>query len=362
MGELEAAESALLLTLDEIDDVNAQIADCEARIADKEREIAETQAALDEAQVVLARRMSTNYKGGGRSLVALLLGSSSFNELVSNIYYARKVSEADAKAISDVKDLKERLEREQAELEEEKAVLEGVRAEKEQLLAQQEEQATQLEAAEAAQAAYVDGLDAEVPAAMAEQRAAELEAERLAAEEAQTRVAIEEETARIAAEAAEAARKAEEAARAAANSSNANTRYYYAPVQEAPADTTTSHHGSLTDAQREIILATAWDRYNAGCIYRTIAGGPEAFGCAGFIEYCYAAAGIKLFRSPERQQALCIMCPESELVPGDLVFWYNHVALYVGDGMIIEATSATGTVRYAPIPRGGAYYGGGYLA
>lgn len=369
IAELEEAEAALLRTMDEVDATTAQIGELEGQVET-------TKAELAEAQDLMGRRMAASYKGGGRTLIEMVLGSASFEEFVNNLYLASKITEADARAVQDVKDLKASLEQQQAQLEE-------VLAEKEQLLARQQEEQVALEAKEAAQRDYVDGLDADVREALLAEQAAQEEASRAAAAEATARAEAEDaaraeaeaEAARKAAEEAarkaaeEAAARAEEAARQEAEAASAGQESQAAGEQAAPEpsfeDTgERSGHGRLTDAQRDIIIATAWDRLNAGCRYRSTWGGPDYFGCAGFTQYCYAAAGVDLPRSPDWQQELFTMCPASELLPGDLVFWYNHVAIYAGDGMIIEATSYTGGIRYiANYANTGNlyYYGGGYL-
>ena len=68
--------------------------------------------------------------------------------------------------------------------------------------------------------------------------------------------------------------------------------------------------------------------------------GPNGFDCSGLTSFAYGAAGIALPHSSRSQSALGVEVPRSDLQPGDLVFYYSpisHVALYIGNGMIVHA-------------------------
>ena len=167
-SQLETAEYELAECQANLDATNQQIAETEAAIAAKQEELAA-------AQDVLAERIRANYTSGATELIDVLFSATTFEDFVSRLYYAGKVTDADAEAIQDVKDLK-------AELEGQQAALEEQRAQQEQLVAEQQQLTDELSGTQAYLQEYTAGLSTEVTTLM-EQARAEEEAARLAAEE-----------------------------------------------------------------------------------------------------------------------------------------------------------------------------------
>jgi cell wall-associated NlpC family hydrolase len=72
------------------------------------------------------------------------------------------------------------------------------------------------------------------------------------------------------------------------------------------------------------------------------AAGPNAFDCSGLMQYSWAAAGVALPHSSSAQSQMGTPVSLSALQPGDLVFFYSpvsHVAMYVGNGNIVHAST-----------------------
>lgn len=102
----------------------------------------------------------------------------------------------------------------------------------------------------------------------------------------------------------------------------------------------------------ETAYAQLGDSYSWG------AAGPDSFDCSGLTMYSYAAAGVSLPHSSRSQSTMGIAVSRSELQPGDLVFYYSpvsHVAIYVGDGQIIHASTYGVPVSLDPVDPWGAY-------
>ena len=85
--------------------------------------------------------------------------------------------------------------------------------------------------------------------------------------------------------------------------------------------------------------------------------------CSGLVMLAYDAAGIYLPHYSGAQFADTVRVPLWDLQPGDLLFYgYDgdqHVAMYLGHGMMIEAPSAGYTVHVTPIRLGYGFAGAG---
>ncbi|MFD9040259.1 C40 family peptidase [Streptomyces bottropensis] len=82
------------------------------------------------------------------------------------------------------------------------------------------------------------------------------------------------------------------------------------------------------------------------------ATGPNAFDCSGLTLAAYRAAGVSLPRTTYSQINAGRRVSRSELLPGDLVFYYSgisHVGIYIGNGQMIHAPNPSAPVRVAPL-------------
>lgn len=94
-----------------------------------------------------------------------------------------------------------------------------------------------------------------------------------------------------------------------------------------------------------------------GMPYRYGATGPNVFDCSGLTSWAWAQAGVSLPRTSSGQASLPVV-PLSELQPGDLITYYSpthHVALYIGNGQIIHASTEGKPVYITSMYRGGPY-------
>ena len=80
------------------------------------------------------------------------------------------------------------------------------------------------------------------------------------------------------------------------------------------------------------------------------ATGPSAYDCSGLTMMAWAQAGVGLPHSSSGQQGSGRRVAESDLKPGDLVFYYSpvhHVGMYIGNGMIVHAANPSAGVQVA---------------
>lgn len=64
---------------------------------------------------------------------------------------------------------------------------------------------------------------------------------------------------------------------------------------------------------------------------------PSGFDCSGLTQWAYREAGLELPRLAQDQDTAGIPVAQSDLLPGDLAVWSGHVAMYIGNGQMVEA-------------------------
>ncbi|MET7438598.1 MULTISPECIES: NlpC/P60 family protein [unclassified Streptomyces] len=86
--------------------------------------------------------------------------------------------------------------------------------------------------------------------------------------------------------------------------------------------------------------------------YEWGAEGPESYDCSGLTSRAWEHAGRSIPRTSQEQWAELEHVPLGELRPGDLVIYFpeaTHVALYLGDGMVVQAPRPGARIKVSPI-------------
>ena len=370
-AEYEAAMAELQSITEQLEIAQYNLAECQAnlqqtndQIAELEVTIAQKQSELLEAQDVLAERLGASYKAGTSNLLEVLLDSTDFEDFVSRLYYANKVSDADTEAINNVKTLKAELEAEEAELQQQRAT-------QEQLLADQQDYTDQLASTESYYSSYTASLSSEVTALIAQAQQETIAEQRAAAE-----------------------RAAQEAAGSNGSTSSGNTGTSNGNAGTTPDNNSgstdsgttggTTDSGSTTPDNSGGSSGGDWggDSGNGGsssggdwggstggsgnhiysvasiawnyCGVPYVWGGtdPSGFDCSGLTQYCYAQAGYSIGRDTYSQAADISACGQmvysmSQLEAGDLIFPHSgHVGIYQGGGCLIDAPYEGQVVQY----------------
>jgi peptidoglycan DL-endopeptidase CwlO len=129
-----------------------------------------------------------------------------------------------------------------------------------------------------------------------------------------------------------------------------------APAAPAPAPPPAASGGgeaAVQAAETQVGVPYVWGAEDPGA----------GFDCSGLTAWAWGQAGVYLPHYSGAQMADSTPVPISDLDPGDLLFYGPggsvHVAMYVGGGMMIEATLPGTVVRVDPVRFGTTFAGAG---
>lgn len=314
-NESKGITEELAVLDDQLVEILASVSMLEEDIEEVREQIEITQAELEEAikteeeqYQAMKKRIQYMYEKGDSSYVTLLLGASSIGDVMNRAEYIEQMYEYDQNLLNEyiaakekVEETKLKLEEEQSELETslyelelEKEILDELIAEKEQ---QQKDFETQLAKAKQEAAAYK---------AKIKQQNSQIKK-------------LEEE-----------ARKAAEAA-AKKNSGSLDS-----------ASIISSAKGSASG--KEIA--------NYACKF---VGNPYVLGgtsltngadCSGFTYSVYKAFGYSIPRTSTAQRSAGRGVTYADAQPGDIICYAGHVAIYLGGGRIVHASTPATGIKY----------------
>ena len=354
----------------QLQETNAKIDQANSDIAQTEKDIEAKKAELAERQSHLSAKVAQDYKNGNVSFLSIVLNATSFDDFVSRIHYADKVSEKQASDIDATKQLQAELNDKSIELTAQKQQLEQQKAQQEQLQADQESQQAQLDAQVSETQSYVNGLDQEVKDKLAEEQEAaraQQEAEANAAREA-ANAALASSSSGSSGGSSGSSSSGNGSSTAPSGSTGSRPAAGSTPSGSNPGSglrpsgsggSSSSVAGST--AQRQAVIDAAWSMVGGSYIYGAYDPANRTFDCSGLTMYCFSKAGISLPHQSEAQKGyIRNFVPLSQLQPGDLVWKSGHVGIYVGNGQMIHASNPTRGIIVGPMTWG--MVGGGWPA
>ena len=337
-AQLESLGAELATMQSQLQEATDSLESTAVAITDKQTQIDETTAQLGDLKSQLGDGMRSTYKQGSQSVIDVVLGSTSVEDLVSRVYYLDRISRQQAQTISEVLGTEQRLEAEKGELEDTQASQQ--RAVEDM---QGEVDAYQAKVNEAQ--AYYDSLDAQVKARLAEEAARAAEANQTT----NVSTAVEAIQNSQTSQGSTTSGQKENGTSAGNQQQGGATGGQTGTTGNSTGGTTSggttgggSSSGSGTSVPQGGGVAAAYAAL--GCPYVYAAAGPSSFDCSGLICYIYgwkyghsASAMMNGVRASGNWKTSI-----DELSVGDLVFPYangGHVGVYVGNGEYIHAAN-----------------------
>lgn len=334
-SKIDELTDAKDLAEEEIDDLNAEILNTmtsismkEDEIAEKEIEIVDKQKAIDlttqeyeaakaseeQQHADMVARARNLYKQGETSYVSLLLGGSSFSDALNRMDFAEKIYQYDKNKLEEYEATKvqaqqlwDLLDSEMAQLEIDKEHLENDQAVLEDL---KEKLNVSLDKKKKESANY------------------EAEIRKMRQNAAVAKELLQQEQKQL---------KQLQAAQSKPNNAAASGNYTTTDY------TSVINNAAGSDAGKNVA------KY--ACQY---IGNPYVLGgtsltngadCSGFTFRVYSDFGYRLPRTSYEQRSAGTGVSYEEAQPGDLICYEGHVALYIGGGLIVHASSASTGIK-----------------
>ena len=344
--DLAQTESDLQDVQDQVDEVQKeldQIAADYEKLAEEnsqtrddidttQKDIDAKEADLEEKRKNLSDRVSEAYKSGDDDMLAVLLSSTSLDDLSSNIYYLSKISESDRQMIKDVKDAMDQLTKKKQDLD---ALNETQQQQMQEMESKQDEASDKLNSLTDQQKQLMEQRDEEMVAAAKEK-----------AEQ-------------------EAAAQAAAAAAAAANNSSSNSGGGSTSNGGSSNGGSTSNNGGGNGGSVSDGATSGSQQRVVNACYATPS--PGAGLCAMWVSQVFQNAGLGYpsGNACDMYNAWCTSANKSVLKPGMIVAVsshsstpmgriYGHVGIYVGGGMVMQNI---GSVNTQSLDSWIAYYG-----
>lgn len=385
-AEIDQLDSDLVNIMVEIEILDGELSDKEAQIEQTKADLAVAEENKQKQYEAMKKRIQYLYeKGGDDAWAQMLFQASDFTSLLNQAEYVQQMYDSDRNSLEEfketvqqVKDLGDQLDSEKAELEEMNQEYQNRQASMQTQL--QEKKATssdydaQIAQAQSQAAQYTELIrqqNAEIQKIEEEEKKAAEEAARKAAEEAAKKAAAEEAAKKAQEEAnkkaAEASKKSSSASGSNTGSGSSTSNKSNSNASSSSSATTSKDNGSSSSSSSGSSGSsvsynpTGQSVVNYACQF---VGNPYVWGgtsltngadCSGFIMSIYAKFGVSLPHSSGAMAGCGRGVSYSEAMPGDIICYAGHVAIYMGGGQIVHASNAkdgikiSGNAAYRPI-------------
>ena len=332
-GEKEDVEAQISGLTSQIAEIMASVSLLEDEIADTEEQIKQAQKDYDAAKEkedaqyrAMKKRIQYLYEKGETSYIELLMAAKSWSDMLNKAEYVQEIYTYDRNMLDDYAATVKQVAALKESLEEQKSELQAAEYELEQEKASLQESLDEQKAIAA---------DYDVQLAKAKQEAAAYKAK------------IKQQNAEIQKLAsAEQAKKAEEEAKRKAaeqkNNSSSQNSSGTAPPSAGGSKTVPPKMGSGTGSDiAQYACQFVGNPYVPGGT--SLTNGAD---CSGFTQSVYRVYGYSLPRNSSSQRSAGMEVSYEEAQPGDLICYAGHVAIYLGNGRIVHASSVKTGIKY----------------
>ena len=363
---LNAAKEELVGLLTSIDLIQADIANTQIKIEETQKEYDEAKAQEDALYSAMKLRIKYMYEKGELSYAELLLQAQSFNDLLNKAGYAESLYEYDRNKLTEYVQTKNaaeaygeelaeamsELETSEYELKEQQSYTESVIAKYKKeyanfdvQLAKAKQDAAVYTAQLQQQTSQIRELQSKIDAKQKEVKDTAKAAEAAASKEAaEAKKKQEAEAAKLAA--ANASTSSSDTQSDSANSASSSS--------SAPAENSSSAASSSSSSAPAAPAgsATGQNIANYACQFvgnPYVAGGTSLTNgadCSGFVYSVYKAFGISVPRSSYSQATFGREVSYDNAQAGDVIYYGGHVAIYLGGGRIVHASTARTGIKY----------------
>lgn len=335
-SQIDALDADLVNIIMNLDILEGELSDKQTELDNVTAQLAQAQEDEQNQYDAMKKRIVYMYENGDDSYIEALVGATDFSDLLNRLEYAQQIYDYDRnlltqyqETVQQVADLKSQVETEKAELEEVQQSYQEQQASYESMIAEKQSQMSDFDT----QLASAQSLAAQYKATVDEQNEI-----------------IRQEQATAAAAAAQNNNKGNNTTTA-NNNNGSNTG----------GDSTTG--GSTGGGGLNPPFSTSVSGSDVVSYACQFIGNPYVWGgesltngadCSGFIKSVYANFGISLPHSSVALQRAGSEVSYENAQPGDIVCYAGHVAIYMGGGQIVHASSPstgikTGSATYRSI-------------
>lgn len=343
-SQIDALDADLVNIIMNLDILEGELSDKQTELDNVTAQLAQAQEDEQNQYDAMKKRIVYMYENGDDSYIEALVGATDFSDLLNRLEYAQQIYDYDRnlltqyqETVQQVADLKSQVETEKAELEEVQQSYQEQQASYESMIAEKQSQMSDFDT----QLASAQSLAAQYKATVDEQNEI-----------------IRQEQAAAAAAAAQNNNKGNNTTTA--NNNNGNTTGNNNGSNTGGDSTTggSTGGGGLNPSFSTSVSGSDVVSYACQFIGNPYVWGGESLtngaDCSGFIKSVYANFGISLPHSSLALQRAGSEVSYENAQPGDIVCYAGHVAIYMGGGQIVHASSPstgikTGSATYRSI-------------